>query len=165
MDKAKIDEIYRKNAAIIYKYLCGLTQDTQLAEELTQETFYQAYLHIGQFEGRCEIDTWLCQIAKNAYYKEMKRHKRYSSPEILDKMSVPDAFQKVENRDQAMNLHKILHQMKEPYREVFSLKVFGELTFKEIAAIFNKTESWAKMTYYRAKAQLVQKMEVQNGKK
>ena len=158
-------DIYQKSVRKVYRFLLGLTRDEELAEELTQETFYQAYLHIGQFEGRCEIDTWLCQIAKNAYYKEMKRHKRYSSPEILDKMSVPDAFQKVENRDQAMNLHKIIHQMKEPYREVFSLKVFGELTFKEIAAIFNKTESWAKMTYYRAKAQLVQKMEVQNGKK
>lgn len=160
----EFSEIYRASVQKVYRFLLSLTQDTVLAEELTQETFYQAYLHIGQFEGRCEIDTWLCQIAKNAYYKETKRRGRLVSQEHAENHFGPDDFQKIENREQALILHRLLHMMKEPYKEVFSLRVFGELTFKEIADVFGKSESWAKMTFYRAKARLVQQMEVQNGK-
>lgn len=160
----EFSEIYRSSVQKVYRFLLGLTQDSVLAEELTQETFYQAYLHIGQFEGRCEIDSWLCQIAKNAYYKEAKRRSRFVTQKSAEKYSAADDFQRIENREQALLLHRLLHMMKEPYKEVFSLRVFGELTFKEIADIFGKSESWAKMTFYRAKARLVQQMEVQNGK-
>lgn len=160
----EFSEIYRASVQKVYRFLFSMTQDAVLAEELTQETFYQAYLHIDQFEGRCEIDTWLCQIAKNTYYREAKRRGRVVSQEHAENHSGSDDFQKIENREQALMLHRFLHMMKEPYKEVFSLRVFGELTFKEIANVFGKSESWAKMTFYRAKARLVQQMEVQNGK-
>lgn len=160
----EFSDIYQSSVQKVYRFLLGLTRDAVLAEELTQETFYQAYLHIGQFEGRCEIDTWLCQIAKNAYYREAKRLGRLAPQEMAENPCGADDLKKLETREQAMILHRLLHTMKEPYKEVFSLRVFGELTFKEIADVFGKSESWAKMTFYRAKARLVQQMEVQNGK-
>lgn len=157
-------EIYQSSVQKVYRFLLGLTQSPDLAEELTEETFYQAYLHIDQFEGRCALDTWLCQIAKNAYFKETKRRNRQvlqDSPEVF---AAEDSFGAVENHEQALILHRFLHQMAEPYREVFTLRIFGELTFREIADVFGKSESWAKMTFYRAKAKLIRQMEVQNGK-
>ncbi len=168
-------EIYEASAQKVYRFLLRLTGNIDLAEELTSETFYQAFLHIGKFRGECSIDTWLCQIAKNCYYKELKRNKKLDLEEmeqVLEKQQLENGmeflietgFQSVEDRQTALALHKILHTLEEPYREVFSLRVFGELQFKEIAAIFNKSNSWAKMTYYRAKAKLIEKMEEQNGK-
>lgn len=167
-------EIYQESAQKVYKFLVRLTGNADLAEELTSETFYQAFLHIGKFRGECSMDTWLCQIAKNCYYKELQRSKKLGLEEEMEKniekqntknsveFSVEAGFQSVEDRETALSLHKILHKLPEPYREVFSLRVFGELQFKEIAAIFGKSESWAKMTYYRAKAKIVEKLEVQN---
>lgn len=75
MDKEKIDKIYRENATMIYKYLCGLTQDNGLAEELTQETFFQAVKGIEKFRGDCKISVWLCGIAINLWYKELEKNK------------------------------------------------------------------------------------------
>ncbi len=161
-------EIYQESVQKVYKFLLSLAGNADLAEELTSETFYQAFLHIGKFRGECSIDTWLCQIAKNCYYKELRRRKKWGLGEEIEKawsqdieeMSVEAGFQNIEDRETALSLHKILHELPEPYREVFSLRVFGELQFKEIAVVFGKSESWAKMTYYRAKAKLVEKMEV-----
>lgn len=158
------DDIYRDSVQKVYHFLLRLTEDETLAEELTSETFYQAFLHIAHFRGECSIDTWLCQIAKNAYYKELRRRKRIQPENAAEESKLEDGFQNIEDRQSALSLHKILHTLPEPYREVFSLKVFGELQFKEIAAIFGKSESWAKMTYYRAKSKIVEKMEVQDGK-
>ena len=158
-------EIYQASVKKVYHFLLGLSQSPDLAEELTAETFYQAYLHIDSFQERCEIDTWLCQIAKNAYYKELKRRSRHLPQSKTEDLPASDVFQTLENRQQALRLHKLLHTMKDPYREVFTLHIFGELTFKEIADIFGKSVSWAKMTFYRAKARLIHEMEVQNGEK
>ncbi len=172
-------EIYKDSVQKVYKFLVRLTGNPELAEELTSETFFRAFLHIGSFQGKCSIDTWLCQIAKNCYYKELRRRKKFGGDRDFekafwkeeeaficgekeqDKGFVEEGFEAAEEREIILSLHKILHTLSEPYREVFSLRVFGELQFKEIAAIFGKSESWAKMTYYRAKAKIVEKLEVQ----
>lgn len=115
--------------------MCG---DEDLAQELTSETFYQAYLHIGSFRGECKPETWLCQIAKNAYYKEMKRRARHRPlEEQAEESSFVDALS---DKEQALRIHKQLHRLKEPYREVFMLRVFGELSFQEIAAVCGKSD-------------------------
>ena len=137
--------------------LCG---NESLAEELTSETFYQAYLHIGQFRGDSKIETWLCQIAKNALIKEQKRRSRFASPDALENTVYDrNVFEALANREQALQIHRHLHTLKEPYREVFMLRVFGDLSFKEIADICGKSESWAKVTFYRAKNKLIEDME------
>lgn len=157
-------EIYKASEQKVYRFLLRMSQNAELAEELTEETFYQAFLHINQFEGRCSMDTWLCQIAKNLYYKEMKRCGRMADEQLVSNKtaSTDNPFERLEDRQQALEIHKMLRTLPDTYREVFTLHVFAELTFKEIAQIFEKSESWAKMTYYRAKAALVNRLEEDN---
>lgn len=150
----------RNCTPIVYRFLLFLCCDESLAEELTAETFYQAYLHLGEFRGECKPETWLCQIAKNALYKESKRRKRHVPWDKLEHAEGEDSFfDSLSDREQALQIHKHLHTLAEPYREVFMLRVFGELQFREIAGIFGKTESWAKVTFYRAKEKLVKALE------
>lgn len=156
----EFSEIYKNSEPKVYRFLLRLSQDADLAEELTEETFYQAFLHINRFEGRCSIDTWLCQIAKHLYYKEIKRRKKFSDEEVTYACDYSDnPFFRIEDNQSTVEIHKILHTLSDTYREVFILHIFAELTFKEIAQIFGKADSWAKMTYYRAKAALINRLE------
>lgn len=153
----EFEEIFRDFTPIVFRFLLSLCGDESLAEELTSETFYRAYLHIGQFRGECKIETWLCQIAKNALHKEQKRRGRISCLESAETDS--SFFEAIADKEQAMQIHKHLHLLKEPYREVFMLRVFGDLSFREIADICGKSESWAKVTFYRAKNKLIEDLE------
>lgn len=157
-------EVYKKSEKKVYRFLLGLSQNESLAEELTEETFYQAFLHINQFEGRCSVDTWLCRIAKNLYFKEMKRRKRFDDKEINTDLSASgeNLFLLLEEKQKTIEIHKILRTLNNTYKEVFTLHIFAELTFKEIAEIYDKSESWAKMSFYRAKAELINRLEEQN---
>jgi len=156
----EFDAIFQYFTPVVYHFLLSLCGNESLAEELTSETFYQAYLHIGQFRGDCKIETWLCQIAKNALIKEKKRHSRFAGPDALENtVDDTNVFEAFANREQALRIHRHLHVLKEPYREVFMLRVFGDLSFKEIAAVCGKSESWAKVTFYRAKSKLIEEME------
>ncbi len=163
MDKEKIDEIYRENATMIYKFLCGLTQDSGVAEELTQETFFQAVIGIDKFRGDCKISVWLCGIAKNLWYKELeKRSKHKTAP--LD-YTIP-SNDNVENKS-IVNLQKIetfrlMHNLDNVTREVMYLRLAGDLQFSEIAAILGKTENWARVTYYRGKQKIMKGMKEWN---
>ena len=153
------DRIFEAYAPMVFHFLLSLCGEESLAEELTSETFYQAYLHIGQYRGDCKLETWLCQIAKNALYKEQRRRKRMTHEEPSTEAAECTLFEDVGNREQALQIHKHLHMLNEPYREVFMLHVFGELSFKEIADICGKSESWAKVTFYRAKNKLIEDLE------
>ena len=159
------DEVYLRHYHDVYLFLLRLARDEALAEELTQATFVQALLHIGRFEGKCELRVWLCQIAKHLYYKECKRRGReLPLPEEgalrEDGASLQAAM---ESHDEAFRLHLLLHALEEPFKEVFSLRTFGELPFAQIGAIFGKTESWARVTYHRAKRKLQERMEDPHG--
>ena len=133
-----------------------------VAEDITQETFFKAMKSIGAFKGECDIRVWLCQIAKNTYYTYCKKQKRFVPAEEVEEeiqerpVSIERRF---EDKEQALNIHKVLHALEEPYKEVFQLRVFGELSFRDIEEIFGKTESWSRVTFYRAKNKLVKKME------
>jgi RNA polymerase sigma-70 factor, ECF subfamily len=149
------EEIYTLYANDVYKYLMCLTGDQNISEELTQETFYKAYKNINSFKGTCKMSVWLCQIAKNTYYSYCKKEKP-SRKEVLDEAMASDADLQDDYimLDNKITLHKILHSLEEPYKEVFTLKVFGELSYQQISEIFNKSESWARVTYYRAKEKI-----------
>lgn len=157
------DKLYKRCAPSVYRYLLSLCYNEALADELTAETFYQAFLHIGQFRGECKIESWLFTIAKNTFFKEQKRLNK-SVPidmldEIADKENIIDRFH---DKEQALIILKLLHDLNEPYKEVFTLRVIGNLSFRDIANIFGKTESWAKVTFYRAKTKLIEATEGQN---
>ncbi|MCD7920373.1 MAG: RNA polymerase sigma factor [Clostridiales bacterium] len=148
------EALYRNSSGKVYRYLLSLTGSPERAEELTAETFYRAYLHIDRFQGRSSVDTWLFSIAKNVWRTEQRRAGRLADlPE--DFPEERDPLSGVEDHDSAMRIHQALHRLPEPFREVFTLRVFGELKFADIGAIFGKSESWAKMTFYRGKNKLL----------
>ena len=154
----EFDAIFQEKSPLVYRYLLSLCGDPALADELTSETFFQAYLHIGKFRADCKLETWLCQIAKNALFKEYRRRKKTPPSLSPDDADEHKMFEALSDREQALEIHKHLHLLREPYREVFMLRIFGELSFKDIARIFQKNESWAKVTYYRAKNKLIEEM-------
>lgn len=159
---AVFEDIYQQYGKKVYLYLLSLTGNPDEAEELLAETFYRAFLHIDSFEERCSIYTWLCQIGKNAWLKECKRKKRLDEREIGEidignKVPSPE-IQMIKGEEQKRILREIF-KLKEPYKEVFMLHVFGEMKLKEIAALYSKTEEWARVTYYRAKNKIAKAME------
>ena len=159
---AVFKDIYDEYGKRLYGFIYSLTGDEHMTEELLQETFYQVFLHIDKFEGRCSIYTWICQIAKNAWYKECKRKKRFV-PAFEDEMEALDTGYPVEEeiikKDQCRRIREALSKLEEPYKDVFILHVLGEIKLKEIADMYGKTESWAKVTYFRAKAKITALME------
>ena len=153
-DFEKIYNLYMKD---VYKYILALSRNPDFAEEITQETFFKALKSIDRFKGECKISVWLCQIAKNTYYSYCAKEKRRSD-HIAD-IPLPSAEDDFISSDTAFELHKRLHNLPEPYKEVFSLRVFGELSFTKIAELFGKTENWARVTYYRAKLKMEDKQD------
>ncbi len=151
-----MDDIYRRHAATVYKYLLSLCRDAHTAEELTQETFYQAVRSIGRFDGSCQVSTWLCQIAKHLFYRHLRRQRRETSlPEDDgDLPPLPSAEEEVLDQSGRLELLRRVHGLPEPGREVVYLRIFGNLSFREIGAVLGKTETWARVTYYRCKERL-----------
>ncbi len=149
----KFEEIYKVYFEDVYKYLRGLTANENLSQELTSETFYKAMKAIDDFKGNCDVRVWLCQIAKNSYFSYMRKYNKEISLEDSEEILIneEDIEHLLVNKDLAFKIHQMLHKIKEPYKEVFSLRVFGELSFKQIAMIFGKSEHWACVTYHRAK--------------
>ena len=158
---ATFQNVYEEYAQPVYRFLLSLTGNDDLAEELLSETFYQAFRHIDKFEGRCNLYTWLCQIGKNAWIKECRRNKRYSEIR-LDDLVIPDDQPGLEeaviNKEMYRKVLKALQNLKDPYRDVFILHAIGEVKLKEIAFIYEKTESWARVTYFRAKQLIAQEV-------
>lgn len=153
-----IEELYRTYFDIVYRYIRSISQDGSLAEEVTQETFFKVLEKIDQFRGDCDVRVWLCQIAKNTLYDHLKKQKKQLlGDEKLEKAESAGGElleEKLAQRSQAMEIHKVLHRLSEPYKEVFSLRTFGELTFREIGMLFGKSENWARVTYYRARVKI-----------
>ena len=161
-----IEELYRTYFDIVYRYIRSISQDGALAEEVTQETFFKALKKADQFRGDCDVRVWLCQIAKNTLYDHLKKQKKQLlGDEKLEKAESAGGElleEKLAQRSQAMEIHKILHRLSEPYKEVFSLRTFGELTFREIGMLFGKSENWARVTYYRARVKIREELEYED---
>ena len=154
----EFETLFREKQPFVYRYLVKLTQDAALAEELTQETFFRAYMNYSGLRDKDKASVWLCQIAKNAYftwYNEQK--KRGTLPENADgdAQSLEEAFERRELSGKAL---ACLHALEEPYKEVFMLSVFGGFSLKDVSAIFGKSESWARVTFYRARQKLMERM-------
>ena len=152
-----IEEIYKQYFKTVYKYLFCLTHNENLAEELTQETFYNAIKHIGKFKGECKISVWLCQIAKHLWYKELKKKKlfiiegNYEETELESSENIEENVIEKENKQ---ILYKKIEGLNEKTKEVINLRINGELSFKEIAEIIGKTENWCRVTFYRGKEKI-----------
>ena len=154
-----IEEVYKKYFVYVYRYLVSVSDDKHLAEELTQETFFKALKKADSYRGEATVQSWLCQIAKNLYLDHMRKRSRFSYQEIGEADPDEKCFEKrLEDKEEARKIYRILHNLEEPYKEVFSLRVFGELPFREISDLFSKSESWAKMTYLRARKKIQEEL-------
>ena len=153
------EAMFSRYFARVYRFLLRLTRSEDLAEELTQQTFFKALKEIDSFEGRSSPVTWLCSIAKNAYFDLCRREKREMPMPAEQGAGGADAEGEFLRRHEAMRIHRHLHALEEPYREVFTLRVFGELKYAQIASLFGRTEAWARIVYYRAKRELIERLE------
>ena len=155
----EFDEIYDKYARRIYLFLLKLSGNETIAEDILQDTFLKAIESADSFEGRSEVTTWLCCIAKNEYMNYVKRRDNKNLP--IEDREIPydgDLIVQLEDKEKSIAVHKALHALSEPYREVFTLRVMGELSFRQIGDIFGKNENWARVTFFRAKAKLIEKL-------
>lgn len=155
----EFEKLFSDNRAFIFKFLIKMTQNASLAEELTQETFFRAYMNYASLRDKEKASAWLCQIAKNTYFtwcNEQKKTEQVDGFEdVSGAVSPEDLFFQKELSKKAF---LCLHELEEPYKEVFILSVFGNISLKEISEIFGKSESWARVTFYRAKQKLLEKM-------
>ena len=153
----EFEKIYSEYFTDIYKFALSLCHNEVIAEDITQETFVKALEHIKSFKGDCKLSVWLCQIAKNIYFSLCKKNKKITENNIE---SADESFElKLIDKETAFEIHKILHCLDEPYKEVFSLRIFSELSFAQIGELFKKTESWARVTFHRAKIKLREETE------
>lgn len=149
----EFEELYREHFSGVYRYALSLCRNAALAEELTQETFFRAMENLDGFRGQCSLFAWLCQIAKNQYLTLCRKRKHLSDVEAPEASGAgPEA--ELFDREDAKRLHRLLHELPEPYKEVFSLRVFGELPFSQIGELFGKSDGWARLIFYRAKNEL-----------
>ena len=160
MDKSAAEKLYNAFYMKVFSYVMTLAKDQDDAMEITQETFFRAITTDKEFRGESESYTWLCAIAKNLFVDEKRRQSKFEEVPLEDQ---PDTDKSIEKRmadaDSSIQIHKILHSMEDPYKEVFQLRVFGELSFSQIGSIFGKTETWARVTYHRARLKIKERME------
>ena len=156
----EFEKIYKRYFNDVFLFIKRLSKDGSIAEEITSETFFKAMHSIDNFRGETDVRVWLCQIAKNCYFSYLKKQQRI---ENIDDIDFPDNQDTIEEQIakqyDAMQIHLLLHNLAEPYKEVFMLRVFGELSFKQIADIFQKTDNWACVTYHRARNKILTQME------
>lgn len=152
----EFEEIYSQYFDDIYKYALALCHNEEIAEDVTQETFMKALKGINRFKGNCQLRVWLCQIAKNSYFSMCKKRKYTHDLQEDSKVLCIESL--LIDKETAFEVHKAIHCLDEPYREVFSLRLFGELSFAQIGELFGKTESWARVTFYRTKIKLKEEL-------
>lgn len=158
MDFENVYQLYFKD---IYFFIKGLSSSDTIAEEITQETFFKALKHLNQYDASQDIRAWLYTIARNTYYSYIKKMKHCDLTEATADMQDNniDILQMLVDENSAFTIYQCLHTLKEPYKEIFSLRIFGELSFEKIGALFGKNSSWARVTFYRAKIMIIEKLE------
>ena len=156
------DELYRAHFQDVFLYLCRISGDEQLAQDLTGDTFYRAFRSIDSFRGECDTKIWLLRIAKNCYYTHCRKN-RHKVDSVTVTEDLPDPIAPIEEelaqKEQAERIRRHLHELPDPYKEVFMWRVFGDLSFREIGAMFGKSENWACVTYHRAAKMIRKRLE------
>ncbi len=156
------DQIYQTYFDPVYRYVLSLSENPAAAEEITQETFFKALRSLDQFRGDSSLKSWLCAIAKNLWISEQRKKKEQpidAAESLADPTVGPE--ESILRQDESMRIHRLLHHLDEPYREVFTLRTLGQLSFRDIGELFGKSENWACVIYHRARAKIKEKMEEQ----
>ncbi|MFQ9014941.1 MAG: RNA polymerase sigma factor [Lacrimispora saccharolytica] len=154
------EKLYHSYYMQVYSYVMTILKNQSLAEEITQNTFFKAMTAKKPFGQRSGELTWLCSIAKRLAIDECRKNKKVTElDEASETAQKKDLTEEVEDKETALQIHLILHELQEPYKEVFQLRIFGELSFAQIGFIFGKTENWARVTYHRARMKIQERME------
>ena len=156
-----LDRIYQDNFIKVYRYILSISGDPHLAEDITQETFFKAMQKLNSFRGDCSLTTWLCRIARNNYLNHKNRQTRsqnYLKQHPPEDASSESIEQELIRKEQAFELIAAMQKLDDPYKEVFSLRAFSALSFKEIGKMFGKNDSWARVTYHRAKLKVKEEL-------
>lgn len=157
---------YEEYYQTVYKFLMGLTVGNhELAEELTQETFYRATKNIGKFRGDSKMSTWLCQIAKYAFYQyidKKNRQKEVPLETVVDIALEEEVEKSYIQNETKLSLYKKIQELESPMKDVVMLRLTGDLSFREIGDILGKSENWARVTFYRGKQILGRRLENDN---
>ncbi len=153
----EFDEIYRLYAGDVYRFALGLCRSPELAEDIVQDTMLRAVKSIDRFDGRCSLKTYLCTIARNLYINHVRKAESRNLPldEAVEISSGVSVEQQTLDKLRAQQIHRALHRLEEPYKEVFSLRVFAELKFSDIGALFDKSDNWARVIFFRAKEKII----------
>ena len=163
------EQLYNTYFNDVYLYILRLSADEHIAEEITSDTFFRAIKSIDSFRGDCDVRVWLCQIAKNCYYTHVKKSNRTGQVDEAEMQDIPDftpnAADEYIRREEVDQVQRILHDVGEPYKEVFMWRTYADLSFKQIAQIFGKTENWACVTYHRARKKILERLEEENYEK
>ena len=160
MEAESFDQIYQSCFDPVYRYVLSLSGNPHVAEEITQETFFKALRSLNQFRGDSSVKSWLCAIAKNIWISEQRKKKTQPIDEaapLPDHRAGPE--ESIMCQDESMRIHRLLHRLDEPYREIFTLRTLGELSFRDIGELFGKSANWACVLYHRARAKIKEDME------
>ena len=156
------NEIYKEYAEMIYRFLLRMCHDEYLAEDLMQDTFLKAIEKINTFDMRCKLSTWLCQIAKNTYFDYLRKQQKQDDMQLQEETLTETEVSTEEllmSAEGVGEIHKMIHGLSEPYKEVFLLRYYADLSYQEIGNMFNKTEVWGRVTYLRSKEMLIRMIE------
>ena len=163
----EFEQVYDMYFRDVYRYILKLSGSEHVAEEITSDTFFKALRSIGKFRGSCDMRVWLCQIAKNRYYTYLRKEKHTTPleelPESVGSADTPEEL--IGAREEARQIQAILHDLPEPYREVFMWRVYAELSYKQIGELFAKSDNWACVTYHRARNMIKNRLEDSNNEK
>lgn len=154
-----LEEVYKLYFKDVYLFVYSLSKNQHISEDITSETFIKAIHSLDSFKGESDIKVWLFQIAKNTYYSYLRKNNRIVPTESFDyETDSTNIEKKVLDKYESIRIHKILHKLPNPYKEVFTLRLFGELSYKEIGKVFGKTDNWACVTFYRARKKIYEQM-------
>lgn len=159
MTEMDFEQLYNTYFMQVYSYVMTLAKNREEAEEITQKTFFKAFTAIKNYAGSSSPLTWLCSIAKNLFLDGQRAKKKRAELDGVDGDSGISVESTVEDSLDTFRIHQLLHEMEESYKEVFQLRVFGELSFQKIGQLFGKSENWARVTYHRAKNKIKEGME------
>jgi len=155
-----MEQIYLKHAKTVYGFLLTRSQNPDLAEELTQETFCQAVQNVDKFKGSSSVSTWLCGIAKNLLCERLRKQKNQVSITEAEELPVVSAETELFRSWDNLHILKSLHKLVEPMREVMYLRLIGNLSFGQIGEIMERSENWARVTFYRGKVKIIKEVDL-----
>lgn len=163
------DKLYEKYFRYVYQYVKRLSKSDTIAEEIASDTFFKALNALDSFRGECDIHIWLCQIARNSYFSYIRKNKRLDLIESIEQLEQETFEESPEElllrKSDVASIQSALHELQDPYKEVFMWRVLGELSFSQIGKLFSKTENWACVTYHRARKMIQKRLEVHKNEK